>query len=152
MSTITPEKRVEDALLSYLTEINAYAIKNQASATTGKGRPDISACVNGRYMAIEVKHGKGTSKTTLMQYNHLIRIAKAKGLSYYVNNVEDFQYNIQTLLKTSTSNWKKVTPKRFTPKEFLSSLNSLLHKYTILRITKTGEILVLKDIKASSKR
>lgn len=151
MSTLTPEKRVEDALLSYLTEINAYAIKNQASATTGKGRPDISACINGRYVAIEVKHGKGTSKTTLMQYNHLIRIARAKGLAYYVNNVEDFKANIEILLKMSTSNWVKVTPDMRTPKVFLSSLNGLLHKYTILRINKKGEILVLKTIKGSIK-
>lgn len=151
MSTLTPEKRVEDALLSYLTEINAYAIKNQASATTGKGRPDISACIDGRYVAIEVKHGKGTSKTTLMQYNHLIRIARAKGLAYYVNNVEDFKANIEILLKMSTSNWVKVTPDMRTPKVFLSSLNGLLHKYTILRINKKGEILVLKTIKGSIK-
>lgn len=151
MSTLTPEKRVEDALLSYLTEINAYAIKNQASATTGKGRPDISACISGRYVAIEVKHGKGTSKTTLMQYNHLIRIARAKGLAYYVNNVDDFKANIETLLQMSTSNWVKVTPDMCTPKVFLSSLNGLLHKYTILRINKKGEILVLKTIKGSIK-
>lgn len=151
MSTLTPEKRVEDALLTYLTEINAYAIKNQASATTGKGRPDVSACINGRYVAIEVKHGKGTSKTTLMQYNHLIRIAQAKGLAYYVNNVEDFKANIETLLKMSTSNWVKVTPDMSTPKVFLSNLNGLLHKYTILRINKKGEILALKTVNYSIK-
>lgn len=151
MSTLTPEKRVEDALLTYLTEINAYAIKNQASATTGKGRPDVSACINGRYVAIEVKHGKGTSKTTLMQYNHLIRIARAKGLAYYVNNVEDFKANIETLLKMSTSNWVKVTPGMSTPKVFLSNLNGLLHKYTILRINKKGEILALKTVSGSIK-
>lgn len=151
MSTLTPEKRVEDALLTYLTEINAYAIKNQASATTGKGRPDVSACINGRYVAIEVKHGKGTSKTTLMQYNHLIRIARAKGLAYYVNNVEDFKANIETLLKISTSNWVKVTPDVHTPKVFLSHLNGLLHKYTILRINKKGEILALKTVNGSIK-
>ena len=151
MSTLTPEKRVEDALLTYLTEINAYAIKNQASATTGKGRPDVSACINGRYVAIEVKHGKGTSKTTLMQYNHLIRIARAKGLAYYVNNVEDFKANIETLLKMSTSNWVKVTPGMSTPKVFLSNLNGLLHKYTILRINKKGEILALKTFNSSIK-
>lgn len=151
MSTLTPEKRVEDALLTYLTEINAYAIKNQASATTGKGRPDVSACINGRYVAIEVKHGKGTSKTTLMQYNHLIRIARAKGLAYYVNNVEDFKANIETLLKMSTSNWVKVTPDIRTPKVFLSNLNGLLHRYTILRINKKGEILALKTVNGSIK-
>lgn len=146
MSTITPEKRVEDALLSYLTKINAYAIKNQASPTTGKGRPDISACINGRYVAIEVKHGKGTSKTTLMQYNHLVRIANSKGLSYYVNNVDDFKLNINILVKSSTSNWERVTPTIRAPKEFLAGLNHLIHKYTILRITKKGEILALKNI------
>lgn len=139
-----PEKRVEDTLLLYLTNIGGYAIKNQASPTTGKGRPDISACLQGYYLAIEVKHGKGTSRTTLSQYNHLIRIARAGGFAYYVNNADDFEKNIKIMLKKSNSSWTKLRLNKSSPRTLLTNINQILHTYTIVRITKNGDLLVLK--------
>lgn len=143
MSTRGPEKCVEDALLVYINSINGYAIKNQASPTTGKGRPDISACIDGKYVAIEVKNGKGTSKTTLAQYKHLIDIAYAKGLSYYVNDSEAFETNINKLLKYRKSDWDIIENPKLPPREFLNFLNSQLHLHKIVKVTKTGNLMFL---------
>ena len=142
--SIGPEKRVEDALLFYIDKIGGYAIKNQASATTGKGRPDISACINGKYVAIEVKRGHGNSRTTISQYNHLIRIASANGLAYYVNDSLDFENNLDTLLRKSNRDWVSLTLDKSTPTALLKSLNNKIHENSILKILPNGNVKALK--------
>ena len=53
------------------------------------GIPDIVACINGRFVGIECKAGKG--KTTALQEKNLNAITQAGGLSIVVNekNVDD---------------------------------------------------------------
>ena len=49
------ETNVEHEIMKTIVADNGFVIKNQASPTTGKGRPDLTACIKGKYMAIEVK-------------------------------------------------------------------------------------------------
>lgn len=80
----TIEHSVEDAIRKHIQDdLHGYVIKNQASATTGKGKPDLSACINGHYYAIEVKRKGRNVKTTLPQIKNLIAVAKAGGYAYY---------------------------------------------------------------------
>lgn len=88
MVTKSKEKSIESKLIEYVEKHNGYVIKNQASATTGKGRPDLSICWQGQYVAIEVKRQMTSRKTTIMQLTHLSRIATAGGKAYISSTID----------------------------------------------------------------
>ena len=79
----TPEKKVKDKVRKLLTESGVY---NFMPATHGYGRsgvPDIIACINGKFLAIETKAGKGT--TTALQKRELDLIRKSGGVAMVIN-------------------------------------------------------------------
>jgi Holliday junction resolvase len=79
----TPEKKVKDKVRKLLTESGVY---NFMPATHGYGRsgvPDIIACINGKFLAIETKAGKGT--TTALQKRELDLIRKSGGIAMVIN-------------------------------------------------------------------
>lgn len=84
------EHNVEDAIRQRIIELGGYVIKNKANSESGKGKPDLSACVNGKYYGIEVKRSGTNVKTTLPQIHNLQQIAKAGGLAYYSKTPEMF--------------------------------------------------------------
>ena len=53
------EKLVEHKIKKYLDSIGAYYLKVHGSAYQPSGTPDILACVNGRFIAVEVKRPNG---------------------------------------------------------------------------------------------
>jgi len=79
----TPEKKIKDKVRKLLTESGVY---NFMPATHGYGRsgvPDIIACINGKFLAIETKAGKGT--TTALQKRELDLIRKSGGVAMVIN-------------------------------------------------------------------
>lgn len=79
----TPEKRVKDKVVGILKDEGAYYF---FPATHGYGRsgvPDIVACVNGRFLAIECK--AGTNKPTALQVREIESIRKAGGVAVVAN-------------------------------------------------------------------
>jgi len=79
----TPEKKVKDKVRKLLKEHGVY---NFMPATHGFGRsgvPDIIACLNGRFIAIETKAGKGT--TTALQDRELRLIEESGGKTFVIN-------------------------------------------------------------------
>lgn len=79
----TPEKIVKDKVVSILKAEGAYYF---FPATHGYGRsgvPDIVACVNGKFLAIECK--AGGNKTTALQDRELRAIIEAKGVAVIIN-------------------------------------------------------------------
>lgn len=79
----TPEKRVKDKVVAILKQESAYYF---FPATHGFGRsgvPDIVACVNGLFLAVECKAGK--NKPTTLQVREIERIRKADGVAVVVN-------------------------------------------------------------------
>ena len=62
------------------------------------GVPDILACVNGHFVAVEVKAENG--KPSELQLYHLDEIRKAGGLAFllYPKDFEQFKQKIQNLL------------------------------------------------------
>lgn len=72
------EKNLDNKVLNYLDEIEAWAIKYWAGAKyTKKGIPDILACINGYFFGIEDK--AKTGKPSLLQLKNLEWIRKAGG-------------------------------------------------------------------------
>lgn len=79
----TPEKRVKTKVESILKGEDAYYF---FPATHGYGRsgvPDIIACVNGQFLAIECK--AGSNKPTALQVREIESIRKAGGVAVVAN-------------------------------------------------------------------
>ena len=79
----TPEKRVKDKVVGILKSEEVYYF---FPATHGFGRsgvPDIIACVNGHFLAVECKAGK--NKPTALQVREIEAIRKANGVAVVAN-------------------------------------------------------------------
>lgn len=79
----TPEKVVKDKVVSVLKSEEVYYF---FPATHGYGRsgvPDIIACVNGYFLAIECKAGGG--KLTALQVREIEHIRRCGGVAVVVN-------------------------------------------------------------------
>jgi hypothetical protein len=80
---MTPEAKVKASVVKLLKKYEVYYF---FPATHGFGRsgvPDIICCMNGIFVAIECKAGKG--KTTALQDRELKRIKENKGIAFVVN-------------------------------------------------------------------
>lgn len=96
----TPEKRVKDKVVGILKDEGAYYF---FPATHGYGRsgvPDIVACVNGRFLAIECKAGK--NKPTALQVREIESIRRAGGVAVVANEenwelVRDFVRKLRSI-------------------------------------------------------
>lgn len=71
------EQSIQNSIIKYLESIGAYVRKNIASNRAGT--PDITGCLDGRYIAIEVKR-PGKQLTKLQEHN-LKLIREAGGLA-----------------------------------------------------------------------
>tara|TARA_R110000868_G_scaffold125254_4_gene330928 strand:- start:4201 stop:4500 length:300 start_codon:yes stop_codon:yes gene_type:complete len=79
----TPESKVKTKIKAILKEHNAYYAMPIGSAFGNGGVPDFLCCLNGEFLAIEAKAGKG--KTTALQDKHLADIEKAGGRALVIN-------------------------------------------------------------------
>ena len=92
------EKIFENKIKSYLKSIGAYFIKTHGDRFSKVGTPDILACVNGKFVAVEVKGEKG--KPSELQLYHIEQIQKAGGYAIilYPKDFEKFKKDVENLL------------------------------------------------------
>lgn len=92
------EKTFENKIKKYLKDNNCWCVKYFANRMTKSGIPDILACVNKYFVAIEVKAQNG--KPSELQIYHRDEIRKAGGISIilYPNQFDDFKLLIQDLI------------------------------------------------------
>ena len=85
------EKVFENKVKAYLKSIGAYFIKTHGDRFSKVGIPDILACVNGRFVAVEVKAENG--KPSELQLHHIEQIKKAGGVAYilYPKDFDEFK-------------------------------------------------------------
>lgn len=95
---MTPEAKVKAKVKKILDDIKCYHFSPQTGGYGRSGVPDIIACINGRFVAIECKAGKG-QLTELQKYN-IGRINVNKGLGIVINegNIEVLSTTIKELL------------------------------------------------------
>lgn len=74
------EKSYENKIKRYLKECGCYRVKYHGNYYSENGTPDILACVNGYFLAIEVKAQDG--KPTELQLAKIDAIRKAGGFAY----------------------------------------------------------------------
>ena len=92
------EKNFENKIKSYLKSIGAYFIKTHGDRFSRVGTPDIIACVNGHFVAVEVKAANGTPSD--LQLHHIQQINNAGGYAVilYPKDFERFKKDVQNFL------------------------------------------------------
>ena len=79
------EQQIQKEIIKYLESIGAYTIKT--IKTNRAGTPDIIACLNGRFVAIEVKR-KG-NKATPLQLAKIKQIRALGGIAFIAYSKDD---------------------------------------------------------------
>lgn len=80
----TPEAKIKAKVKALLDKYNIYHFMPATGGYGRSGIPDIIACLNGRFLAIECKAGK--NKLTALQERELDRIEDSGGIAYWVND------------------------------------------------------------------
>jgi Holliday junction resolvase len=79
----TKEKLVKQRAVAQLKAMGAYYFYPLTGGFGSSGVPDIICCLNGRFIGIECKAGKG--KTTALQDKNLAAITAAGGVALVIN-------------------------------------------------------------------
>lgn len=89
----TPEAKVKAKIKKILTEHNVYYAMPIGTGYGNSGVPDFLCCVNGKFVAIEAKAGKGMA--TALQLKNLGEINKAGGYTCIINETNlDYLTNV----------------------------------------------------------
>lgn len=93
------EKTFENKIKKYLESKSCWYVKYFANGYTKSGIPDILACVNGYFVAIEVKAENG--KPSELQFYHRNKIREAGGISViiYPSQFTEFKMLIEDLIE-----------------------------------------------------
>lgn len=83
-----PEKKLQDKAIAYLKENKIYYINQFGDGFTGKGKPDLVTCINGKFVAFELKVGKNNLQDD--QVIHKRRIEKSNGLHFSPYTISEF--------------------------------------------------------------
>ena len=91
-----PEKKLQDKVIDYLKSRGIYHLNLFGDGWSGKGKPDVIACINGRFVAFELKVGENDLQDD--QKIHRLRIQRSKGLHYSPYTLEEFKKIVEELL------------------------------------------------------
>lgn len=99
MKKMADEKKFENKIKDFLQLRNCWFVKFFANSFTKKGVPDLLACVNGYFVAIEVKAENGRASD--LQKLNIDRIRCAGGVAVILrpSQFDDFKKLIDKLLK-----------------------------------------------------
>lgn len=79
----TPEAKVKEKIKNILKEHGAYYAMPMGTGYGSSGVPDFLVCLNGEFLAIEAKAGRGVP--TALQEKNMRDIEKAGGRTLVVN-------------------------------------------------------------------
>lgn len=85
----TPEAKVKDKIKKILKDNGVYYAMPIGTGYGNSGVPDFLCCVNGHFLAIEAKAGKGT--TTALQEKNIRDIRHAGGMAAVITE-EQLEY------------------------------------------------------------
>ena len=97
------EKSFENKIKDFLQKENVWFVKFFANAFTKKGIPDLLCCVNGFFVAVEVKAENG--KPSDLQKWNIDKIRNCKGIAIilYPKQFESFKRLIKMLKEKNVS-------------------------------------------------
>ena len=73
------EKSIENKIKQYLSKLNVYHYKVHGNGFQRSGIPDIIACINGKFLGLEIKKPGGI--VSKLQNINIENIKKSKGYS-----------------------------------------------------------------------
>lgn len=79
------ERQLQDSVIAYMKQQGIYCIKVYGSGRTAKGAPDLLCCVNGKFVAMELKVDGNEMQSD--QRIHKKRIEASGGLHYEVRSL-----------------------------------------------------------------
>lgn len=92
------EKQFENKIKKYLDTLpNIWHFKHWAGKYSKAGVPDIIACINGRFVGIEVKGEKGKASELQKRNIRLINEANGMGMILYPKDFEKFKIIMREL-------------------------------------------------------
>ena len=83
-----PEKKLQDKAIEYLKKKGIYYINQFGNGWASKGAPDLIVCINGLFVAFELKVGDNDLQDD--QKIHKIRIQRSGGLHFAPYTLEEF--------------------------------------------------------------
>lgn len=92
-----PEKKLQDKAISYLKGRGIYYLNLYGDGFSGKGKPDIIACIKGRFVAFELKVGSNDMQED--QKLHKTWIERSGGLHYAPYTLSEFKSIVDALNK-----------------------------------------------------
>ena len=87
------ESEIQKKVIQYLNTIGAYTIKT--ISTNRNGCPDVICCLNGRFIALEVKTDKGI--VSKLQEHNIKQIKNSGGIAEVVRSVDDVEKIVECL-------------------------------------------------------
>lgn len=89
------EKKLQDKCIEYLKSKGIYYLNLYGDGFSGKGKPDLLTCINGRFVAFELKAGSNGLQDD--QKIHKARIERSGGLHYAPYTLEEFKNIVEEL-------------------------------------------------------
>ena len=83
-----PETKLQEKAIKYLKANKIYHINQFGNGWSAKGAPDLVVCINGRFVAFELKVGENDLQED--QKIHRLRIRRSGGLHYSPYTLEEF--------------------------------------------------------------
>ena len=96
-----PEKKLQDKVVAYLRGRGIYYLNLYGDGMSGKGKPDIIACINGKFVAFELKVGANDMQDD--QKIHKLRIERSNGLHFSPYTLTEFIEILEGLLNERQS-------------------------------------------------
>lgn len=91
-----PETQLQDKAIDYLESRGIYNLNLFGDGWSGKGKPDLLVCINGRFVAFELKVGENNLSDA--QKLHRLWIKRSGGLHYSPYTLEEFISIVEDLL------------------------------------------------------
>lgn len=101
----TPEARVKKDVKRVLELCNAYYFLPVTGGYGSSGVPDIIACINGQFVAVECK-AKG-NKPTKLQLRNLQEIADVNGLAFVVDETSIGTFSLKLSVELALPSSKR---------------------------------------------
>lgn len=105
------EKQFENKVKQFLKDSGAWFVKTWSNGIQRKGIPDIIACVNSYFIAIELKAANG--KPSELQKWNIKKIRESGGIAFvlYPDQFNDFKKLIKTLTNMKNESVSKISEK-----------------------------------------
>jgi len=92
MTTSKLEGDLQKECLRWVKSLpEVWVLKVVGSATQASGVPDILMCVNGHFVAVELKRPDGKGRVSDIQKAQIERIQRAGGVAVVVDSFEKFK-------------------------------------------------------------